>query len=1226
MLKRSLIKRRLLAWLLGFLLFLAAGYALRMHYVTSKSDESIRRKYESVLHEKEQMCRHAFDAIKDSLMANENQALIYIGQNLLASAQDVSLFIFKSDSLVYWSDISTPIRQYFGDNTFCSGLFHTDNGWYNIVIDSVGSFRLVGQILLKNDYLYQNRHLRNRFAEGFGISENIDISKNMGDVNIYDTHGNFSHSLILNDLPGLNEQESNLVFLLFFLCFVCLLFVIYYGHIYIYSYFNSNIILVSGFIADVVLILLFITWFRIPEFVFDFHIFSPVLVSSSRAFASLGNYLLNATVILAAAMAFYKHFYIRHAPNIFNRWYILTPLAALSIIVAYHSSFRLIASLILNSTISLDLNDITRITGYSMAGFMVIGMIATSFQLFSSRVLRMIFSSGPAFQNHFVYVLLTGFFALYVFVFQIHYLNLVFLSLFAFPFYPLVKAKPNQKKFAVLLYFLFLISIFITLLLYRYNTVKENKARELLAFRVSQERDPVAEYKFIDIFNEMTADTALAWKVLSLAENSGVDQEVARYIKKKYFNDYWERFDLMVTVCDSSRLLDVQPDAFVINCTEYFNGIIQNQGRKTLCDGLYFVDYELGIDNYLAVVKSGTNPYSVNLYVELYPREIPRGPGYPELLIDEQVRGANSFSDYSMAKYKGNELVFNFGKYFYSTSLTHYPEMTDESGFFESNNYLHLRYSVNEYTFLISSKMPTLPEKIAPFSYLFIFFSLMVFLLMLFFRIPFKITKFRMNIRKRLQLSMVSLLLASFVIIGTASVYYIVRLNDDKNHDILSEKAHSVLVELEHKLASEKEINIEIQSYLADLLYKFSLVFFSDINMYDLQGSLLASSRPEIFSKGLISGKMDPSAYERMLIANKSLYIHNESIGDYRYLSAYLPFRNADNKLVAVLNLPYFARQDELTLEISTFLVAFVNIYVILIVITIVVALLISNYVSKPLILIREKIGRLKLGKANEKIDWPKKDEISGLVAEYNRMVDELAKSAAMLAQSERESAWREMAKQVAHEIKNPLTPMKLSIQHLKKAWDEKSPDWEKRLNRVTQNLIGQIDSLSVIASEFSNFAKMPGSKNETIEITQILRNAVDLFRDTIPIRMVLYADPEKKYFVMADKEQILRVFNNLLKNSIQAIEDPASGLIEITLKGHRNSIVIFFSDNGAGIPDAQKEKVFFPSFTTKSSGMGLGLAMAKNIIVNAGGTIEFESVENRGTTFIITLPLIKDE
>lgn len=457
------------------------------------------------------------------------------------------------------------------------------------------------------------------------------------------------------------------------------------------------------------------------------------------------------------------------------------------------------------------------------------------------------------------------------------------------------------------------------------------------------------------------------------------------------------------------------------------------------------------------------------------------------------------------------------------------------------------------------------------------------------------------------------------------SLFYLANLNNSKNLDILSEKTHSVLIELEHKLAAEPALPPELSSYLDGLLHKFSQVFFSDIHLYSLDGNLLASSRREIFKEGLQSAKMNPQAYQEMAYRNKTVFMHQECIGRYEFLSAYVPFRNNLDQTIAYLNLPYFARQTEIRQEISTFLTAFINIYIILIAIAIFIALFISGYITQPMQLIREKMRKLRLGKTNEKIDWPIRDEIGNLIGEYNRMIDELATSAELLARSERESAWREMAKQVAHEIKNPLTPMKLSIQYLQKAWDERAPDWEQRLKRFTETIIQQIDNLSVIASEFSDFAKMPQTYLEKIDLKEVVANALGLFSEFRHIEFIADQVPEAPCYVYADRKQMLRVFNNLIKNSVQAIPVDKRGKIEIEIRLENDTYLSRVTDNGIGIPQDLARRIFSPSFTTKTGGMGMGLAIVKSIIINTGGEIWFESEEGIGTTFYIRLPVCQE-
>jgi len=289
----------------------------------------------------------------------------------------------------------------------------------------------------------------------------------------------------------------------------------------------------------------------------------------------------------------------------------------------------------------------------------------------------------------------------------------------------------------------------------------------------------------------------------------------------------------------------------------------------------------------------------------------------------------------------------------------------------------------------------------------------------------------------------------------------------------------------------------------------------------------------------------------------------------------------------------------------------------------IVVSYFISKSVTRPLNFIAEKMQIVNLGKRNELIEWNSRDEIGVLVRQYNRMIRELENSAEQLARTERESAWREMAKQIAHEIKNPLTPMKLSIQYLQKAIDEKNPRVHELAAKVTQTLVEQIDNLSAIATSFSSFAKMPKGENEAVDLNIMLQGICELFGKEENVSVSFTTSVEKP-MVFADKNQLLSVFNNLVKNGIQSVPESQGPTIDIAISEQHEMIQVKVIDNGIGISEENYSKVFVPNFTTKSSGTGLGLAIALQIIEGAGGAIWFESVVGQGTSFFVVLPKMK--
>jgi nitrogen fixation/metabolism regulation signal transduction histidine kinase len=374
----------------------------------------------------------------------------------------------------------------------------------------------------------------------------------------------------------------------------------------------------------------------------------------------------------------------------------------------------------------------------------------------------------------------------------------------------------------------------------------------------------------------------------------------------------------------------------------------------------------------------------------------------------------------------------------------------------------------------------------------------------------------------------------------------------------------------------------------------------------------------EIYDWGLVSPRMNIEAFSSLLVDKQSRFEHIERIGSLRYLSAYAVVKNKHNKPLAYLNVPYFTKQSAITQRVSSLVVAFINIYVLLIVIATLFGVFISNKVTKPLLILKEKIREMKLGNKNEKIVWESNDEIGGLINDYNRMVNELESSAQKLAASERDLAWREMAKQIAHEIKNPLTPMKLNIQLLNRAWDTNDEHFHDRLKRVSQTLVEQIDVLATTASEFSNFAHSPEIHNEDINISSIINQCLHLFSHYQGIEFSYINNLATSTTIVGDKEKINRIIINILKNAVQSIPAGTLGRVVITSWEEQCWLCISVSDNGTGIQDDIKQKLFEPYFTTKTSGSGLGLAICKTLVTGMRGEIHFESTHGLGTTFTV--------
>jgi signal transduction histidine kinase len=476
---------------------------------------------------------------------------------------------------------------------------------------------------------------------------------------------------------------------------------------------------------------------------------------------------------------------------------------------------------------------------------------------------------------------------------------------------------------------------------------------------------------------------------------------------------------------------------------------------------------------------------------------------------------------------------------------------------------------------------------------------------------------YRLGLTAKFQYTFIGLLIISFLGIFYVSVNFIEKKYQEEQIANLENKKAYIQKALQDIYYWNQDLNALNTQNLNFDLQDLSYIYHTDIHVYNNHGVLIGSSQPLIFNKNLISNRISPSAYFRPT-ANLNQYEH---IGKLNYLTGYADFYNGDYLQIGYIAIPQFFSQDEIRSEIESFLTVIIHIYLIIIVLAILLSIFIGQQLSAPLNVLENKLKEMRLGRRNEKIDYSLNDEIGQLVIQYNRTVDELEQSARLLAKSERESAWKSMARQVAHEINNPLTPMKLSIQQLqrtKKMDDDRFSDY---FDKSTAMLIEQIDNLSRIAGTFSNFARMPEASFERVDIAARLYSVVQLFVNNNEQIQIDYSGSENSVYVYADPEQLVQVFNNLLKNAFQAIPDDKEGFIAVNLHIDNERIITEITDNGSGIDNELHNKLFVPNFTTKNTGMGLGLAISKNIIELSGGTISFTSSLNNGTTFRVILP-----
>ncbi|MCB0735868.1 MAG: GHKL domain-containing protein, partial [Bacteroidetes bacterium] len=461
-------------------------------------------------------------------------------------------------------------------------------------------------------------------------------------------------------------------------------------------------------------------------------------------------------------------------------------------------------------------------------------------------------------------------------------------------------------------------------------------------------------------------------------------------------------------------------------------------------------------------------------------------------------------------------------------------------------------------------------------------------------------------LRERVVIGMFGAIALSFSILGVFTVRSSIVKYESEAGTTISNKLKKI----------SKQFNNNVNSDYQDFVTQLSVLFESDIDIFNQHGKLLYSTQQSLYNQGILAPILHGDVKHQLIDqrSQNQLLLLNQQVGTLPFLSAY-SLVNSNNEPL-ILHLGYFSKERELNQEIQEFTVRLFNIYLLSIIVLSIVSSLIIRYITGPLQIIQKQLQNTSLN-SNAQIEWTSKDELGQLVKAYNEMTNKLAQNAKELSESKQQEAWREMAQQVAHEIKNPLTPMKLNVQQLQRAWKDQHPKLPEIFNKVTNVIIGQVESLSRIASEFSSFAKMPTPKPEEFNLIQLCEDLANLYSHEAEI---LYNPNNQSILVYADKEHISRAINNIIKNGIQAVPVSKTAKINMQVAEKEHAVVVSITDNGIGIAPEMQNELFKPRFSTKSSGMGLGLAITKKSIEQANGKIWFETKVGTGTTFFIEL------
>ena len=1218
--KKSLYR---LLVLLASILFFGAGILMERTFLHQDQAIRIRDRVEKKIREQQYQLDQQIEEIAATINSDK------FGGNLLREFNYLSglfggtnlRFIITSGSKIgYWSSKKIPFDEENLEILKENRVHVLNNGFYLTSSKTINQYTIIGFILIKENYSVQNNLIYNRFANEYKVPDSyrIQLSHLLPGLPVYNANNEYLFSLIP---AGKVICEPKYLYIASAVYLMGLFLLLLFIKLMVSSRLNKIHLAPKMLIVFIILAVIYLLHvdLKIPKAWYLLELFSPVSYAYSTYLSSLGGLFL--LVILIFFWCYILSGELRSMSNLSARKFMTL---CIVMVLAYMAVNEVISNLILNSSFSFYLNRMDDISFYSFISYLIIVILIYSVSIVNLRIISAIPAEFKSYKFIRANVLLFLILSILGLIFQdsrLYMICLFLLSCLSSIFFK--RARIKHTFLSVMVYFVVITTFYSLIIIQNHNLARQRQIQELMAELLYSENDPAMEIIFTEVTQQINDDVIIS-ELLDPPYT-----QVQEYLEKQYFSGYPRKYDIQVTVCRKDDNLHVYPDDKDVPCLPFFDEQVRSYGTRIGNTNFYYMDHMNGRISYLGKFIYVEGDVQTAVFIEFQSRLNSRlsheGAGFPKLLLDQSQAISNRYKRFSYAKYHENQLVFLSGDYSYDYLVHPYLSEDDTTKFVVKtmNHYDHLIYNLGHESYIIVST-PSFEflDYLISFPYLFALFAIFLFSMTLLTNQSFRRFNFSRDLKFKIHTVIISATLFSLVIVATGTIYYNSVASINRHQKNLSEKMGSIAEEINMLLYDVDDFTPETVNWLRKDLGNLSNVFRIDISIYGSDGKLIVTSRPEIFNRGIISKLMDNRAFYQLNENYQLKYMQPEKIGDQKFMSIYEPIFNKKGVILGFINLPYFSQEEELRQEISTFIVAFINIYLLLFFASIIIAVFLADKITSPLSLIREKLKGIQLNHLNEQIDYESNDEIGELIKEYNRKVEELADSAELLAQNEREVAWREMARQVAHEIKNPLTPMKLNIQHLQRAKAEQDSRYDDLFDRVTRSLVEQIETLSNIATEFSNFALIPTAKAETFDLAEVLKKVVTLFEgNQTSIELNLHEN--KGVFIMADQEQISRALINLIKNAIQSIPEDRHGKVEVELTMTDNDTIISVKDNGSGIPKEVRRKMFQPNFTTKTSGMGLGLAIVRKIVETFKGRIWYETELEKGSTFHVKFPKV---
>ena len=1119
-----------------------------------------------------------------------------------------ALVIYEKGRAVYWSNERIGSSHLY-QSLKSGGCFQKiNNVYYDVRTRKVEDREYFALIMVREDYPTTNEYLQNHFNSVLKIdAENVkkmvvhDKSEQVG--NLIRNRDGVPLFRLENTLTRMDYHPNKLILVLY----VVFLFVLFYAYKIALEQSRTCRAQLGHAVAFLVLLVLIrylMMVYHIPGTLYNLSVFQTTVETNLYA-VSVGDLFVSMFFAVHYLFITLINLRIEDAVSRLVRFrYVFMVLLVLLVFFYMNLLHFSVSSLIENTSVSLNIArlvnvDLTSLFLFVTLIIMGVGLIVLVY--YSVVYFKQLFS----FQRIMIGVTIV----LAVCVWGGYVLSLPMPpleSLFLLGLYYLFvlgeyKVKEDVRK-SLFLLALVVVSVYVVFLAKNREAYRESAVRARYASELIRERDVIFEREL----GEMQELIVYHLPVDSLV-TLGREDEACEMLKTRLSRAANSRFSCDVEWVRTGT--SPRQEGVSDNPVEK---LLKTYGRPMGNTGFYHIERFDGEVTYVGKFVFPAGKEDVVFYLTFNNKREYDGAGYSRLLayvLNERVS-----YPYSYAKYIKGVLVASGGDFNYYKTINRFGaynhvQMSDRE------DYSHMIIPVgNDGTFVISLNNDVFRQY-----YLNIFYALFVCMILIAFGMFFrwgqkdKYLLLKHGLRARIRNNMINLLVGLAVLMTVLGIVINALSFEQRHRSRMIELSRYVVSELESYDTMDSNEDRRINQVLSDI-YEISGV---DVNVYNWQGRLVATSRTSIFENGLDGFWLNPDAFQQIVREGGPSLVHNEKIGEIRYRSVYMPLELANGKRY-VLNIPYFTQSEELNMDILLIFVVSVNIAVIVIVLAVLLAAIVAGRVTKPLQLVNDRLSQMRLGEKNEKIAYDSQDEVGEVVKAYNNMVDKLSDSMKKVARSERENAWMGMARQIAHEIKNPLTPMKLNLQFLQRAMQNDDPEeLKRRVMNVSAVLIEQIDYMTSIASAFSDFSKLQVMNRELFNLSEQVGNCVNLFSENVDS---LQSDVVPGVFVYGDKEQMNRVIVNLLKNAVQSIPEEREGHIWVRLYVEEGNVILSVKDNGSGIPEGIRERVMEPNFTTKTRGTGLGLAMSYKIVENMGGSITFMSKEGVGTIFYVRL------